>query len=33
MSHPLAGDVKVIQQAARLLGLMANSALEPSGAL
>jgi hypothetical protein len=32
-SHPLAGDVKVIQQAARLLGLLANSALVPSSAL
>jgi hypothetical protein len=31
-SHPLAGSVKVIQQAARLLGLLANSAPVPSGA-
>jgi hypothetical protein len=33
MSHPLAGDVKVIRQAARLLGLLANSAPVPSSAL
>jgi hypothetical protein len=32
-SHPLAGGVKVIQQAARLLGLLADSAPVPSGAL
>jgi hypothetical protein len=32
-SHLLAGGVKVIQQAARLLGLLTNSALVPSSAL
>jgi hypothetical protein len=32
-SHPLAGGVKVIQQAARLLGLLANSAPVPGGTL
>jgi hypothetical protein len=33
MSHPLVGGVKVIQRAARLLGLLANSAPVPSSAL
>jgi hypothetical protein len=32
-SHPLAGGVKVIQQAACLLGLLANSAPAPDSAL
>jgi hypothetical protein len=32
-SHPLAGGVKVIQQAARLLGQLANSAPAPGSAL
>jgi hypothetical protein len=32
-SHPLAGSVKVIQQAARLLGLLTNSAPMLDGAL
>jgi hypothetical protein len=32
-SHPLAGGVKVIQQAARLLGLQVNSAPMPSSTL
>jgi hypothetical protein len=31
--HPLAGGVKVIQQAARLLGLLANSTTVPSSTL